>query len=68
MYEGVFTLQPLNQAKIVMTYTVPYTDAKHYNVFVQKQAGIPNSKYLMRVNGGEHEVLIDKDQTITIPF
>ena len=68
VYEGVFTLQPLNQAKIVITYTVPYTDAKNYKVFVQKQAGTPNIKYLMNVNGAEHEVLIDKDQTVTIPF
>ncbi|MEK7458591.1 MAG: DUF4012 domain-containing protein [Patescibacteria group bacterium] len=68
VYEGVFTLQPLNQAKIVITYTVPYTDIKNYKMFVQKQAGIPNITYLMRVNGGEQEVLIDKDQTVTIPF
>jgi hypothetical protein len=68
LYEGVFTLQPLNQAKIQITYTVPYADAANYKVFMQKQAGTPNVSYLMKVNGGEQQVVHDKDQTVTIPF
>jgi len=68
MYEGVFTLQPLNQAKVKITYTVPYTDSKEYRVFVQKQGGTPEIKHMMRVNGGEQEVAVDKDQLVKIAF
>lgn len=68
MYEGVFTLQPLNQAKIKLTYTVPYTDAKEYRLFMQKQAGTTEVKHIMRVNGGEQEVILEKDKTVAIPF
>ncbi len=68
VYEGVFTLQPLNQAKIKLTYTVPYTNAKEYKLFVQKQGGAEDIKHLLRVNGVEQELIVDKDQTVVVPF
>ncbi|HKY74187.1 MAG TPA: DUF4012 domain-containing protein [Patescibacteria group bacterium] len=68
VYEGVFVLQPKTQAKIKITYTVPYTDTKEYRLFVQKQGGSPAIKHTMRVNGGEQEVVVDKDQLVKIPF
>ena len=66
--EGVFTLDPLNQAKVKLTYKVPYTDDKNYKLLIQKQGGSKDMKTMMIVNGGEHELLIDKDQTVTLPF
>ncbi|MBI5151156.1 MAG: DUF4012 domain-containing protein [Candidatus Pacebacteria bacterium] len=68
VYEGVFMLQPLNQAKIKITYTVPYTDSKEYRMYVQKQGGTPGIKHLMRVNGSEQEIIVDKDSMVKIAF
>ena len=68
VYEGVFTLQPLNQAKVKIAYTVPYTDSKEYRVYIQKQGGTPEIKHMMRVNGGEQEVMVGKDQLVNIAF
>jgi len=68
MYEGVFKLQPMNQAKVKLTYTVPYTNPTEYKVYVQKQGGSPETEQLFIVNGGEHKVLIDQDKMVTLPF
>jgi hypothetical protein len=68
LYEGVFTLQPLNQAKVKITYTVPYADVKEYRVYMQKQGGTPEIKHMMRVNGGEQEMMVGKDQLVKIAF
>ena len=68
VYEGVFTLQPLNQAKIKLRYTVPYKDEKEYRVFVQKQGGTLGITHTFRVNGGEQQSVVDKDMLITVPF
>lgn len=66
--EGTFKLQPLGQAKVEFTYTVPYTDTKNYSLFLQKQGGTENWKYTFDINGEEHETLLDKDKTVTYPF
>lgn len=68
VFEGVFTLQPLNQAKVKLTYTVPYADPKEYRLYMQKQGGTPEIKHMMRVNGGEQEVMMGKDQLVKIAF
>lgn len=66
--EGVFKLQPLGSATINLTYTVPYTDTKNYNLFVQKQGGTENWKYTFDVNSEVHEELLDKDKKLSFPF
>ena len=68
VFEGVFTLQPLNQVKVKITYTVPYTDTKTYRLFMQKQGGAEDITHLMTVNGGQQQVVLDKDKAVTIPF
>lgn len=66
--EGTFKLQPLNQAKLKFTYTIPYTDAKQYKVYIQKQGGSEDIPYVLSVNGGEQNVTLDKDVRMTVPF
>jgi hypothetical protein len=68
MVEGVFKLQPLGQAKIEVTYTVPYTDTKNYNLLIQKQGGTEDWKYTFDVNGEEHELNLTKDTKVSFPF
>jgi hypothetical protein len=66
--EGVFQLQPLSQAKIELVYTVPYTDPKNYNLFIQKQGGTEDWKYTFDVNSESHELNLDKDKKVTFSF
>ncbi len=66
--DGYFILEPMSQAKLKITYTVPYTDAQTYRVKVWKQGGISPVKHMMDVNGGEEEVLVEKDTVIEVAF
>ncbi len=66
--EGTFKLQPLNQTKLKFTYKVPYTDAKQYRVYIQKQGGTEDVPYLMSVNGGEEKINLNKDQSFSTSF
>jgi hypothetical protein len=59
--DGFFTLEPLGQATLKLTYSVPYTDTETYRVKLWKQGGINPVKTVMEVTGGQEEVLMDKD-------
>ncbi len=59
--DGEFTLEPLNQAKLILEYTVPYTDTKTYKVRIWKQGGIDVIPTIMDVEGGEEQIQVDKD-------
>ncbi len=65
MVEGTFKLQPLSQAKIELVYTVPYSNNSNYVITFQKQGGTKDIKHIVEVNGEEHDVLLDKDKTVT---
>lgn len=60
VFDGFFTLEPMAQAKLKITYTVPYTD-ETYRINLWKQGGIDPIPTIMDVTGGQEEVLIDKD-------
>lgn len=66
--EGTFKLQPLNQAKLKFTYTVPYADTGEYRVYIQKQGGSEDVPYTFVVNGGEEQVILSKDTRFSSPF
>jgi hypothetical protein len=66
--EGIFQLQPLSQAKIEITYTIPYADGKNYAVLVQKQGGTQDNKHIFVVNGEPHEFILEKDAKLVFPF
>ena len=66
--EGIFSLQPLSQAKIQFTYTTPYADGKNYAVYLQKQGGTEDIKHKFVVNGEEHDVILNKDQKFVFGF
>jgi hypothetical protein len=68
MVEGTFRLQPLSQAKVEITYTIPYADTKTYNALIQKQGGTEDWKYTFDVNGEEHELNLDKDVKVSFKF
>ncbi len=66
--EGEFKLHPLSNAKIVITYTVPYNDAETYRLDLQKQAGTDNFEHTFDVNGSEEKIILNKDQRVEIGF
>jgi hypothetical protein len=66
--DGEFTLEPLNQAKLILEYTIPYKDTKTYKVKLWKQAGIDVIPMLMDVEGGEEQVQVDKDTLYQAAF
>jgi hypothetical protein len=66
--DGFFTLEPLGQATLKLTYTVPYTDTETYRVKLWKQGGISPVKTVMEVTGGQEEILMDKDITYETAF
>ncbi len=66
--DGFFILEPNSQAKVKVTYTVPYTDAETYRLTIWKQGGISPIKTLLDVNGSQEEILVNKDKTIEVKF
>lgn len=66
--DGFHVLEPNSTAKIVLTYTVPYTDTETYRLHQWKQGGIKLFKMIMDVNGNQEEVLVTKDVHYQTPF
>ncbi len=66
--EGFFTLEPMGQAKIQVTYKVPYTDAEMYRVDLWKQGGVDPFETLMDVTGGQEKITVDQDTHYEVEF
>lgn len=66
--DGFFILEPNSQAKVKVTYTVPYTNAETYRVRLWKQGGISPIPTTFDINGSEEQVLVDKDTTFEMAF
>lgn len=66
--DGFFNLEPMSSAKLLITYTVPYTDTKTYRVKLWKQGGVSPFNTLFDVAGGEEEVLVTTDTLFTTEF
>ena len=59
--DGFFSLDPNKTAKIILEYTVPYTDQDLYTLNIWKQGGIREIPNLINVNGNEEEILVTGD-------
>lgn len=68
VFDGYFKLEPLSQAKIVLTYEVPYTDDSEYNLQIWKQAGIDGFDTLIDVTGGQEKISVVKDVLYSTEF
>ena len=68
MIDGFFILEPNSSAKVTVTYKVPYTDEKNYNLYMWKQGGIDQYTTLLDVTGGEEELTITKDTKYSTQF
>lgn len=65
--EGIFKLAPLSQAKVRVTYTVPYTLTEGYELRMQKQAGTDPIPFTLETPMGETTFTLDKDITVRVP-
>ena len=68
VFDGFFSLEPLSQAKLKLTYKVPYEDTETYKLKMWKQGGINEYQTLIDVTGGQEQLLIDKDTTYETIF
>lgn len=66
--DGFMILEPNSQAKVRITYTVPYADTETYRVKLWKQGGVSAFKTVLDVNGSEEEVLVDSDKVVEVKF
>jgi hypothetical protein len=66
--DGFFILEPLGQAKLKLSYTVPYEDAETYRVKLWKQGGVDPIPTIMDVTGGQEEILVNKDTLYETSF
>lgn len=66
--DGFFILEPNSQAKLRLSYTVPYQDATTYRVKLWKQGGLNPIPMFFDVNGSEEEITVDKDTTFEAAF
>jgi hypothetical protein len=65
--DGFFILEPKSQAKVKLTYTVPYTDSE-YKLKIWKQGGTDPIEHLIDINGGEELVIVNKDTVVEGEF
>ena len=67
VFDGFFILEPLGQAKLKLTYTVPY-DKDEYDITIWKQGGTDPIPHLVDVNGDQEEVIVGKDTVYKSSF
>ncbi len=66
--DGFHILEPNSTAKIVLTYTVPYTDTKTYKLIQWKQGGIKQFTMILDVDGNQDQVVVTKDTEYQTTF
>jgi hypothetical protein len=66
--EGFFTLDPLSQAKIEITYHIPYRPDATYRLQIQKQPGSKNPEHVIMVGDHREELELTTDQTLELPL
>lgn len=68
VFEGFFLLEPNSQAKLKLTYKVPYTSTDSYRIKIWKQGGIDPVPHVIDVNGDQVEVLVGGDTNYHTAF
>ncbi len=69
VFEGMYTIAPESQTKVVFTYTVPLTVATEYQILVQKQPGTKDPLHTFTINGSYHDPInLSTDKELTFPL
>lgn len=59
--DGFFSLNPNSNAKIDLTYTIPYQDQEDYHLKIWQQGGLRPVTHLLDVNGNEEKIEVASD-------
>lgn len=68
VFDGFFVLEPLAQAKLTLTYRVPYQNQEEYQLHLWKQGGVESYQTLIDVVGGQEKLTIVKDTNYQTNF
>lgn len=69
VFEGFFTLTPLNVRTITLSYQLPDKIKSPYKILIQKQGGSKNFSYNNTVNGKTYpEIILSSDKELVYPF
>lgn len=69
VFEGFFTLAPLNVKTITFKYELPQSFTSPYKLLIQKQGGSKNFSYTTKINGTQlPETILSGDTEIVYPF
>ncbi len=65
VFEGFFTLAPLNNKTITLKYKLPFKVKSPYKILVQKQGGAKDFPYNTKINGrAQEEILLNADKEL----
>ncbi len=69
VFEGFFTLTPLNVHTITLKYKLPVKIKKPYKLLIQKQAGAKDFPYQITINGhAQPELILDADKELMLSY
>jgi hypothetical protein len=69
VFEGFFTLTPLNTKTITIKYRSPVKNGHPYKLLIQKQAGAKDFAYKVSVNSKtQPEIILDSDREIIAAY
>lgn len=69
VFEGFFTLTPLNVKTISLKYTIPMKMSSPYQLLLQKQAGAKDFSYQTSINGkSQPEIILNGDKQLHFTY
>ena len=69
VFEGFFTLAPLNVRTVTLKYTLPFKVKSPYKILMQKQGGTKEFPYTIKINGKSHpEFFLVGDTDLSLPY
>ena len=69
-FDGFFELRPVSQAKVQLTYTLPFkSQPDHYPLLTQKQPGTRDIKHTVEISSAApQEFILNQDTKLNIPL
>ncbi len=69
VFEGFFTLAPLNNRTLTLKYQTPYKTQGPYQILIQKQGGSKNFPYSLKIGQRtQPEIILDSDKDLTLSY
>lgn len=69
VFEGFFTLTPLNVKTLTLKYTLPFKAKSPYQFLIQKQGGTKDFSYNVTINGRKQpELILSADKELLLQY